>query len=88
MVVRAHIQCNVSPCFSGLGLENFTAVEEQDIEYVNTPVQLGGVNAQTAWVGIQQTLSIVNSVRARLSALFSLISTCQEGLKIKSNALR
>ena len=46
-----------------VGLENYTAVEESDIEYVNTPAQLGVVNAQTAWVGIRQTLDIVHKVR-------------------------
>ena len=39
-------------------------MEEHDIEYVNMEGLLGGVNAQTAWVGIQQTLAVVRSVRA------------------------
>jgi hypothetical protein len=53
------------------GLENYTAVEEQNVEYVDTPVQLGGVDATTAWVGIQQTLGIVHAVRISSSFLIT-----------------
>ncbi len=45
------------------GLENYTAIEEANVEYVNTPVQLGIANADVAWVGIQQTLAVVHKVR-------------------------
>ena len=51
------------------GLENYTAIVEHNIEYVNTPVQLGVANAEVAWVGIQQTLAVVHQVRSLVAVL-------------------
>ena len=64
---------------AALGLENYTAVEEQNIEYVDTPVQLGGVDATTAWVGIQQTLALVHEVR--VSSRSADTPRCGQGLQ-------
>jgi len=46
------------------GLENYTAVVEHNVEYVESQQQVNFINAQIIKAGTQQTLSIVNRVRA------------------------
>ena len=45
------------------GLENYTAVVEHNVEYVESQQQVNFINAQIIKAGTQQTLSIVNRVR-------------------------